>query len=99
MAAAIHIRTVSARRGLIGYRAAAAPDRTLSCHLLGAGNAMCRAHEAMRRYACDPRWGRVTGNPEAAPHLASARLHLRMARDHLRRRAEEVVTAAGSAPS
>ncbi len=50
---------------------------------------MHRAYEAVRRYARDPVWGRVTGNPEARPHLASARVQLRMARDYLRHRAEE----------
>jgi hypothetical protein len=39
------------RAGLSGYRAAAAAaaDRTLSFHLLGTADAMCRAHEAAPR--------------------------------------------------
>jgi hypothetical protein len=68
------------RRGLSGYRARAAhPD--LAVLLRGAAEALARAHAAERRHAADPaRAARRAALRDAAPHLAAARLRLRLAR-------------------
>jgi hypothetical protein len=68
---AAHTTPTSSRRGLTGWHAAAAAsDPTLAFHFHGARNALCRAYPAVRRFARDPRWGRIDVNPEAAPHVA-----------------------------
>jgi hypothetical protein len=74
---------ITTRRGLTGWRGMVAglpSDHDFAFHILGASNAMARAYEAVSRYRRDPKWGRVTGNPEAREHLKAARLSLRMAR-------------------
>ena len=45
---------------------------------------VCLAYAITRRYAGDPRWGRLGTNPEAQPALIAARSWLRQARICLR---------------
>jgi hypothetical protein len=70
------------RRDLTGYRAAAAAHPDLAFLLRGAAEAMARAYAAERCHAIDLERGarRAAHRDASAPHLAAARLKLRLAR-------------------